>query len=61
MFKIINISKSVVGIMMSESNKLKQKNIMPGKYIIVEAVSEQMKNLADPAKKEIKIEKLEVL
>ena len=58
--KVTNKSNTVIGLVMKSPEGPKQKNLMPGEYITVEELTNQMRRLADPERSSLSIELMEV-
>lgn len=57
--KIINSSKQTVGLLLRSKQGFKQILLMAEDYIIVDEITQQMYNLADPSRKILTIKKEE--
>lgn len=49
--KVINSSGQAIGLLVREGESLKQKTLMADDYIVVDRLTSQMYNLADPVRK----------
>lgn len=45
MYRINNISKQIVKLQVQKDTKLREVTLMPGNFVLTEAVTQQMKNL----------------
>jgi hypothetical protein len=55
MLKLINISGSPIGLIKMVDGQVTQENVDPGDYRVVSELTPQMRRLADPTLKIIKI------
>jgi hypothetical protein len=60
MYRVTNISEMVIGLVGITGDFGHQTNLPPGGYIVVDGLSEQIVNLADPAKTQVLVEVVEV-
>lgn len=51
--KLQNISGMVIGVLLVDAGKIKQVNVKPFEYIIVESLNDQVYNLLDPDAKQL--------
>ena len=59
MFKVTNISKQVIGLILDNKGVSIQKNLFAGQSIEVSELTEQINRLSDPAKRFLSIKLLE--